>query len=110
MRVGERFSLPITDDFATMRLDVSEGTMMSLEAFRLSKHLQVVSVGDTVKTMGGTEKHEESQAEFGQQARPTDVIYYYCSDQSEWDRMKGSEGYLLMRDGEIVDSIVRRMN
>jgi hypothetical protein len=84
--------------------------MMSLEAFRQGKRLQVVSVGSDVQTLGGTEKHEAIHREFRQQARPTDVIYYYCSERPEWDMLMGSEGYLLVRDGEIVDSIVRRMN
>lgn len=84
--------------------------MMSLEAFRPGKSLQVVSVGGDVQTLGGMEKYEVIRAEFRQQVRPRDVIYYYCSEQPEWGMMMGSERYLLVRDGKIVDSIARRMN
>ncbi len=49
-------------------------------------------------------------AEFRRQLQPTDVFYYYDSDPEEWDRGMGSAGYAIVRDGELFDTLVMRMN
>ena len=38
--------------------------------------------------------------------RPGDVFYFFRTDQSTWDTLVGSEGYLLLRKGEIIDVLV----
>jgi len=48
--------------------------------------------------------------EFSRQIAAEDLVYYYCSVASEWDAGMGSEGYIVVRDGEIVASLVWRMN
>ena len=39
-----------------------------------------------------------------------DEVYHYCSVPSYWELGMGSEGYVVVRDGQIVASIVQRMN
>ncbi|QEL13996.1 hypothetical protein [Limnoglobus roseus] len=48
--------------------------------------------------------------DFQQILRPTDVVYYYDAEQSEWDKGFGSEGYVFVRDDKIIGSILLRMN
>lgn len=48
--------------------------------------------------------------EFGQRAHPSDVFFYYCSNPEEWRLGMGSEGFVAVRNGEVVDEIVWRMN
>jgi hypothetical protein len=39
-----------------------------------------------------------------------DDVFYYCSEREAWDVGMGSEGYILVRDNEIIDNLVVRMN
>jgi hypothetical protein len=84
--------------------------MMSLAAFSVGTHLRVVSLDVIVESPNWTEDAKARIRAFKQQAQPTDVIYHYCSEQSEWEKGMGSEGWIIVRNGEIVDSLVRRMN
>lgn len=84
--------------------------MTSFADFCAMMPVQVVGVSGVVDMLGETVSHEWIRQRFEQQVQPTDVVYYYCSEQAEWERMMGSEGYLLVRDGEIIDSFTHRMN
>jgi hypothetical protein len=52
----------------------------------------------------------ERLAEFRRSLLPGDELYHYDSDPPEWDRGMGSEGYAILRDGELLDTLVVRMN
>jgi hypothetical protein len=41
---------------------------------------------------------------------PGDELYYFTSDERSWRHLLGIEGYVLVRENEIVDTIVTRMN
>jgi hypothetical protein len=84
--------------------------MMSFAEFCVEKSVQVVGVNGVVDVVGETVSYESIRQRFEQQVQPTDLIYYYCSEPALWDMLMGSEGFLLVRDGEIVDSAVLRMN
>ncbi len=56
------------------------------------------------------QNYESIRQCFEPQVQPTDVIYYYCSEQAKWDEGMGSEGFLLVRDEEIADAVVLCMN
>src|SRR6516225_1418820 len=42
--------------------------------------------------------------------RPGDELWEYDSPQEEWDRLMGSEGIALVRDGQVIATEVCRMN
>ena len=84
--------------------------MMSFADFCAMMPVQAVGANGVVDMLGEAVSHERIQRWFKQQVQPTDVIYYYFSEPAEWERMMGSEGYLLVRDGEIIDSFTQRMN
>lgn len=39
-----------------------------------------------------------------------DRVLYYCSERKEWDAGMGSEGYALVRNDEVIDGVLLRMN
>ena len=41
---------------------------------------------------------------------PGDQVFHYCSEQGDWDRLRGSAGFIIVRDGVIVSGRVYRMN
>jgi hypothetical protein len=44
------------------------------------------------------------------QVQQNDEVYHYSSEPSFWELGMGSEGYVIVRNGQIVASIVKRMN
>jgi hypothetical protein len=84
--------------------------MMSFAEFWAMMPVQVVGMNGVIDMLGETVSHEWIRQRFEQQVQPNDAIYYYCSEQAQWDMMMGSEGYLLVRDGEIIGSFTHRMN
>jgi hypothetical protein len=49
-------------------------------------------------------------AEFRGRLLPGDELYYYNSYPEDWDRLLGSEGYAIVRDGEVLDTLVTKLN
>jgi hypothetical protein len=84
--------------------------MMSFADFSAGKRLLPVGLDGPAPPRMPAESHEHMRRTFTPQVRPGDAVYYYCSDQAEWDQLMGSEGYILVRDGRVVDSVVVRMN
>lgn len=84
--------------------------MMTLADFSDGKNLHPVGLDGPVPARMRSVDHDWMRGQFSPKVRPGDVIYYYCSRLDEWDRLMGSEGYILVRDGEIVESVVVRMN
>ncbi|OWK45615.1 hypothetical protein FRUB_01946 [Fimbriiglobus ruber] len=84
---------------------------MRLAAFRLGKTLRQVEQTDLPiesDTFYGPFLAE--LREFKRQILPTDTLYYFDADQSEWDKGFGSEGFALVRDGELFRTLTIRMN
>lgn len=54
--------------------------------------------------------HLQLLRELKARALPGDVFYYYCSERAQWEALMGSDGYIAVRDGVVVDSLVLRMN
>jgi len=84
--------------------------MMSFADFCAMIPVQLVGADGIVDMIGEMVSYERIRQRFGQLVQPADEIYYYCSEPAAWDKMMGSEGYLLVRDGEIIHDITRRMN
>lgn len=43
------------------------------------------------------------------ESRVGDRLIYYCADRESFDTGLGSEGYVLVRDDEVIGSVIRRM-
>jgi hypothetical protein len=52
----------------------------------------------------------EVLAKFRADLRTSDQLYHFDSNRAEWDRGMGSEGYAIVRDGELLDTLVVMMN
>jgi hypothetical protein len=48
--------------------------------------------------------------DFKQQLRNGDLIFHFISDKDSWDVLCGRAGYVLVRDGEVVDTITTSGN
>ena len=84
---------------------------MKFADFRVGKTLRSVSVADLPIGFNHYSKpFVASLREFRQKILPTDIIYHFAADQSEWDKGFGSEGYVLVRDGELFDTLLLKMN
>ncbi len=85
--------------------------MMKLADFKVGKTLHPVSweLLDK-KYRNSSERFLATYREFKQRALPTDELFHYDSEQSEWERGFGSEGYALVRDGELVDTLVIKIS
>jgi hypothetical protein len=78
-----------------------------------SKHMTVRRVRPVdlpVATPKSSPRFVESLAEFVGCLQPGDELYHYDSDPDMWDQGMGSEGYAILRDGELFDHLVLRMN
>lgn len=49
---------------------------------------------------------EEDWLGFKKQMRAGDLIYYFTTDDVDWRLLAGAEGYVLIREGKVVDMIV----
>jgi hypothetical protein len=49
---------------------------------------------------------EEDWLGFKKQMRAGDLIYYFTTDDIDWRLLTGAEGYVLIREGKVVDMIV----
>ena len=68
----------------------------------------------------GTLKRQPPQVPFGfindrwlalkAQAEEGDEWWHFNSGEESWDQLAGTEGYALVRDGEIIDYICTRLN
>ena len=47
---------------------------------------------------------------FKKQIRQGDQIWKFCSSAETWEYLEGREGLCIVRDGEVVTSIVTMMN
>ena len=48
--------------------------------------------------------------EFRRRLLPTDTLFHFDSEQAEWEKGFGSEGYAIVRAGELVDTLVMKIN
>ena len=64
----------------------------------------------TLYLTGSAAAFREALAEFRRRLQPGDVLYFYDSDPEEWDMGFGSAGYAIVRDGELLDTLVVRTN
>jgi hypothetical protein len=84
---------------------------MKLADFRVGKVFRQVTVAELPKCDERTwHAFREELEAFRVQILPTDVLYYFDSEQSEWDKGFGSEGFAIVRDGELFDTLVVKMN
>ena len=42
--------------------------------------------------------------------KETDIVFHYCSRPDQWEKLRGSEGFIIARNDEIIASYVCRMN
>ena len=85
--------------------------VMRLADFCARKTLREVGPSDLPAESGrSADVFREVLAEFRRRLQPGDVLYFYDSDPEEWDMGLGSAGYAIVRDGELLDTLVVRMN
>jgi hypothetical protein len=48
--------------------------------------------------------------QFRRQMQPGDELYYYETSAESWRNLAGRSGYILVRDGEVIDNFGTMMN
>lgn len=75
------------------------GLLMLFDKFSENKKVTLVSLEDLPPRPKGRLKVEEG-----------DKIYHYDSNDEQWKIGFGSEGYAVVRDGEVVDEVMCKMS
>ena len=57
-----------------------------------------------------TDQFIRLREEFMSQIALQDTVYYYVAPPALWDAGQGSEGYIVVRNGQIIADLVTRMN
>jgi hypothetical protein len=83
---------------------------MNFTEFSVGTKVSLVDPAVILELPSYCDRFKMKMKQFKEQIRPSDLIYYYCSEQAQWDAMMGSEGYALVRDGEVIDELLLKMN
>ncbi len=83
---------------------------MNINDFSAGKRLKRVEIDTLLEGCEISDKLRLRLSDLKKKYTSEDAILYYCSERHEWDAGMGSEGYILVRDNEIVDGLVLRMN
>lgn len=84
--------------------------MMSIDDFCACHTVRRVDSTGVVDMIGHQQSYESIVKKIGNESQPSDAIFYYCSTNADWARGMGSEGFILVRGGAIIDQVVLRMN
>lgn len=84
---------------------------MRLDEYRQQKESEPGGVGHLMRLDSAPHfPHHFREPRFNEQPQVGDEIWSYSSSQQMWDLCMGSAGFLLVRDGEIVEQDVCVMN
>lgn len=83
---------------------------MDLATFSKRMTLTPVLLDDIQAKPEYKESAQQWYRDFKSQYLPGDLLFHYDSCREDWDRMMGNSGYILVRNGQIVDSLVLMMN
>jgi hypothetical protein len=76
-------------------------------------HMTIRRIGPSDLPVPGTRsspRFVQKLAEFRGRLLPGDELYHFDSVQAKWDDEMGCEGYAILRDGELFDTLQVRMN
>ncbi len=83
---------------------------MKLDAFSAGMRLEEVDLDALIASSDISEKRRGRLRGLKSKWASGDRVLYYCSERKEWDAGMGSEGYALVRNDEVIDGLVLRMN
>jgi len=83
---------------------------MKIEDFQVGMQFTKVEIDTLISSSGVSDKLRIRLADMKNKWTVDHEVLYYISEQEAWDAGMGSEGYILVRNNEIVDSLVLRMN
>lgn len=83
---------------------------MKLDDFSVAMRLEEVDLDGLIAGSDISEKRRDRLRNLKSKLESGDRVLYYCSERKEWDAGMGSEGYALVRNDEVIDSLVLRMN
>lgn len=83
---------------------------MNIDEFSGGMQLKSVDLDAILSSNDICDKLRVRLTELKMKCASGDEVLYCCSEREEWDAGMGSEGYVLVRDNEIIDYLVLRMN
>ena len=81
---------------------------MSFEEFSQGKTCRISNPEEI--PIGNNDYFNGVASEFKSAIRLGDLLYYYISDIEKWEQLMGSEGYVIVREGIVIDELVLKMN
>ncbi|MBP3954213.1 hypothetical protein J8F10_02745 [Gemmata sp. G18] len=82
---------------------------MTLEDF--AKMMSITPVlAEDVPGKSSTGIFRKLRDEFVDSLLPGDTVYFYDSNEADWQKTMGREGYILVRQGVIVADLMTKMN
>lgn len=83
---------------------------MNIDDFLVGKQFEQIDLDRLPASNDFSENFRSRLSDLKSNCAPGDKVFYYCSNREDWDALMGSEGYLLVRNDEVIDEVVRRMN
>ena len=83
---------------------------MNIDDFAVGMQFKRIDIEMLISSGNMSNKLRARLVDLKKKSTVDDVILYYMSEQQAWDAGMGSEGYVLLRNNEIIDSLVLRMN
>ena len=83
---------------------------MNIGDFSAGMRLEQIDLDTLLASSDISDKRRNRLSDLKSKCASGDRVLYYCSNREEWDAGMGSEGYVLVRDNEIIDNLVVRMN
>lgn len=83
---------------------------MKLDDFSVGMRLEKVDLDALIASSDISDKRRGRLMDLKSKWASGDTVLYYCSVREEWDAGMGSEGYVLVRNGDVIEGLVLRMN
>lgn len=83
---------------------IADAMLRGMETERLSRD-QVIKLTERRGALA-----KKLMIEIVEKYQDGDEIFWYCSPRADWEKLMGSEGYVLIRGGYLVSSVLCPMN
>ena len=83
---------------------------MDLATFSKGTQLTQIGLDDIQEGERYTPEAKQRLRDFKSQALQGDIVYHFRSEPEEWERGMGSEGYIVVRNEQVIAEFVLRMN
>ena len=82
---------------------------MNIDDFLVGQRFETVDLNVLIDSDTISDSRRNRLIGLKNQWVPGDDVFYYCSEKELWDALMGSEGYILVRERQVIDNVVLKM-